>query len=196
MHISYNNSEKKEDADLLQAYLETGDLEVLGELYNRYIHLTYGVCLKYLANREEAKDAVSRIFELLITEIPKFEIQNLRSWLYVVVKNYCLMELRKQKTEKHRIGKYSEQQFMESTDLLHPVDEAPGEAIEEQLKTCMERLKHEQQECIRLFYYKEQCYKSIAEKLGIEEKKVKSFIQNGKRNLKICLEQFRKEDGI
>ena len=195
MNISLENKDQNNDSELLQEYLDTGNLEILGELYNHYIHLVYGVCLKYFKNRDESKDAVNKIFEILITEIPKFEIQNFRSWLYVVVKNHCLMEIRKNKAEKKRFEKYSEDYFMESTDISHPIDEASDTKLEDQLKKCIEKLKHEQQQCIHLFYYEKKCYNEISNTLGIEQSKVKSFIQNGKRNLKICLEQYMvKED--
>ncbi|OFX86064.1 MAG: hypothetical protein A2W99_16415 [Bacteroidetes bacterium GWF2_33_16] len=184
------------DSDMLQQYIETGNLEVLGEVYNQYIHLVYGVCLKYLNNRDESKDAVNRIFELLITEIHKFEIKNFRSWLYVVTKNYCLMEIRKSKTEKRRFERFSEQYFMESTEVFHPIDDAPESNLEEQLKKCIEKLKNEQQQCIQLFYYEKKCYKEISSFLEIDELKVKSFIQNGKRNLKICIEENLKKENV
>ena len=190
------NPEMRTGDQLLQEYLKTGDLEILGSLYSRYMHLVYGVCLKYLSDRERAKDAVSQIFEHLITEIPKFEIQNFKSWLYVVTKNFCLMEIRKQKSFKNRFEKYSVEQNMESTEILHPLDEGHDSLLEENLKRCIERLKKEQQQCIRLFYYEEKSYKEVSEELDIPLKKVKSYIQNGKRNLKICLEQFAKQHEV
>lgn len=189
MKKNLKNIDLESDSELLKQYKNTGDLEILGELYNQYIHLVYGVCLKYLSNRDESKDAVNRIFEILITEITKFEIQNFRSWLYVLTKNHCLMEIRKNKSEKNQFEKYSADYFVESTDISHPIDEAPDTKLEDQLKKCIEQLKHEQQQCIHLFYYENNCYKEISDTLGIEQSKVKSFIQNGKRNLKICIEQ-------
>ena len=196
MKIVKKNIDSNSDSELLQKYLETGNLEILGELYNQYIHLVYGVCLKYLNDREESKDAVNKIFENLIVEIPKFEIQNFRSWLYVVTKNYCLMQLRKDKTEKKRFEKYSADIFMESTEVSHPIDEAPDSSLEKSLKRCLEKLKKEQQECIQLFYYENKCYQEISDLLKLEQKKVKSYIQNGKRNLKICLEQHKEEINV
>lgn len=196
MRFSPKKPEQQEDTELLRQYLNTGDLEYLGILYNRYIHLVYGVCLKYFRDREQSKDAVNQLFEKLIGEIPKFEIKNFRSWLYVVVKNHCLMEIRKQKTEKKQFEKYSELNFMESTDVSHPIDEEQDDLLEEQLLRCIEKLKQRQKECIRLFYYQEKCYREIAQTLDIEQKKVKSLIQNGKRNLKICIEQNTRQDEI
>eukprot|EP01029_Cantina_marsupialis_P023288 TRINITY_DN57797_c0_g1_i1.p1 TRINITY_DN57797_c0_g1~~TRINITY_DN57797_c0_g1_i1.p1 ORF type:complete len:197 (+),score=23.43 TRINITY_DN57797_c0_g1_i1:98-688(+) len=193
MFRSKKNLKNKNDQQLLLDYLADGDLDVLGELFGRYMHLVYGVALKYLKNRDEAKDAVTQIFERLITEIPKFEILNFKSWLFVVTKNYCLMEIRREKANKNRFEKFSVDQNMESTELLHPIDEDLNSSLQENLKHCLERLKKEQQECVQLFYYQEKSYGDIADELNIAEKKVKSYIQNGKRNLKICLEQLEKE---
>lgn len=192
----WKNHKPQDDSELLKKYLSTGDLELLGTLYNRYIHLVYGVCLKYFKDREKSKDAVNEIFEKLIKEVSRFEIQNFRSWLYVLVKNHCLMEIRRARNEQKRFDQFSHDRFMESVDITHPIDEERDDALEERLIQCMEKLKQEQYSCIRLFYYENCCYKEIAGKLGIEEKKVKSYIQNGKRNLKICLEQNRKQDEI
>lgn len=192
--LKYNNPDS--DSELLRLYKSSGNLETLGELYTNYIHLVYGVCLKYLNDREESKDAVNKIFEKLIVEIPKFEIQNFKSWLYVLTKNHCLMEIRRLKTEKKRFENFSNDHFMESTDISHPIDEDSNDNIEDQLKKCIEKLKEEQKQCIELFYYNSECYKEISEKLEIEENKVKSYIQNGKRNLKICLEQHMQKENV
>lgn len=184
------NLESKEDQQLLQEYMKQGDLDVLGELFGRYMHLVYGVALKYFRDRELAKDAVNQIFERLIIEIPKFEIQNFKSWLFVVTKNFCLMEIRKEKSHRNKFEKFSADQNMESSEFLHPIDEVTSSTVEDNLKNCIERLKLEQKQCVLLFYYQEKGYKEIAEELEFPEKKVKSYIQNGKRNLKICLEQL------
>jgi RNA polymerase sigma-70 factor (ECF subfamily) len=194
--ISKKHNKRSQDSHLLQEYLESGDLEILGALFNRYIHLVYGVCLKYLKDREQSKDAVNQIFEKLIIEIPKFKIQNFRSWLYVVTKNHCLMEIRKNQSEKKQFEKFSADFYMESTSISHPIDEERDSKLEKKLQECIEKLKKEQQKCVQLFYYGQKCYREIANHMGIDEKKVKSYIQNGKRNLKICIEEQTKRDEI
>ncbi|MBN2597182.1 sigma-70 family RNA polymerase sigma factor [Labilibaculum sp.] len=190
------NPESKEDLQLLQEYRKQGDLDVLGQLFERYMHLVYGVALKHFSDRELAKDAVNQIFERLIVEIPKFEIQNFKSWLFVVTKNFCLMEIRKEKSHRNRFEKFSADQNMESAEFLHPIDEVTNSSLEDNLKHCIERLKLEQRQCVVLFYYQEKGYKEISEELEFPEKKVKSYIQNGKRNLKICLEQIESKHEV
>lgn len=191
-NMSGGISRSKGDDELLSDFRLGGDLEVLGELYSRFVHLVYGVCLNYLKDREEAKDGVMQIFEKLIIEIPKYNIENFRSWLHVVTKNYCLMQLRSDKTDKEKFSEWINDPvvFMETVTDLHPLDEDENTGLmEKALEDCIERLKEDQKKCIRQFYYDNRCYIDISENLGIDEKKVKSNLQNGKRNLKICLEE-------
>jgi RNA polymerase sigma-70 factor (ECF subfamily) len=190
--IPFNrNKKEKSDEVLLSDYLKTRNLEVLGALYQRYIHLVYGICLKYFREREQAKDEITRIFEKLMIEVDKYEILNFKSWLYVVTKNHCLMELRRRKPGKTILIADEKELtiFMENEPELHPIDREPDEIDETALNDCIEKLKSEQKMCIRLFYFENKSYRQICLELKMEEKKVKSYIQNGKRNLKICLEK-------
>jgi RNA polymerase sigma-70 factor, ECF subfamily len=189
--IKHNkNNVLKTDEELLIEFTSSGDIDVLGELYSTYMHLVYGVCLKYLRDRDESMDAVMQIFEKLIIEIPKQKIENFRSWLHVLTKNYCLMQLRSQKSKDEKLKEWMNDPvvFMENSYVVHPIDEDKPD-MEKALADCIERLKDEQKECIRQFYFENRCYNEIAVKTGLDEKKVKSHLQNAKRNLKLCLEE-------
>lgn len=190
-----SNLKKLTDNELIDRFCEQNDLEVLGVLFNRYMHLVYGVCLKYLKHREESQDAVMQIFEVLVKEVPKHDIKVFKSWLYGVSRNFCLMKLRKESSSKVLKLTFSGDDFMENTTIVHPLDEAPNEKENEALQKCLGALKEQQRKCVELFYYAQKCYKEIAEELILEEKKVKSNIQNGKRNLKICIENSKKVNG-
>ncbi|MFC2098514.1 RNA polymerase sigma factor [Bacteroidota bacterium] len=189
LKISHSRNNDKEDSILLEEYRGTGDLEILGDLYSRYMHLVYGLCLKYLQNRDDAGDAVMQIFEKLIVEIGRHEINNFKSWLYVLSKNFCLMQIRSEKTKERKMDLWVKDQdeSMESPPEMHPIDEE-GMEQHSALSECIEKLKDEQKDCVQLFYYQNWSYRQIAEILHLEEKKVKSHLQNAKRNLKICLE--------
>ena len=179
---------EKTDENLLGLFLNSGNLDLLGELYARHMHLVYGVALKYLGDPDDAKDAVMQIFEKLIAELPGQEIRQFKSWLYVLTKNHCLMDLRSKKSIDKRLDGYkTEVEFMESDQEMHPIDRGDL-SIEQALKECIDKLKAEQKQCIELFYYKKMCYREISDSLGMAEKKIKSYLQNGKRNMKICLE--------
>lgn len=189
MLFSSNKPEKQSDDALIAIFRKENNLDVLAILFTRYTHLVYGVALKYLKNREDSQDAVTQIFEVLIKEVPKHNIKNFKSWLHSVTRNHCLMQLRKQSSDKRNFEKFSADSFMESEQTLHPIDKEETNSVNEVLKKCLERLKEEQRSCVTLFYYEEKCYREISEELKLDEKKVKSSIQNGKRNLKICIER-------
>lgn len=176
----------QDDAVLIAQYKHTGSLEVLGVLYNRYMHLVYGVCLNYFKEEEASKDAVMQIFEELILKLKIHEVQNFKSWLHVLTRNHCLMAIRK--NAKHDTISI-EDAFVENTEFVHLDIEDAKEKQLTVMEKCMDTLSEEQKVSVDLFYLQEKCYKEVAEITGYEILKVKSYIQNGKRNLKICIEK-------
>ncbi len=175
-----------DDSDLLSRYRQTEDASYLGALYDRYLHLVYGLCLKYLHSREDSQDATMAIYEKIAKTLLDAEVAHFKSWLYVVSKNHCLMQLRKAKTEKEKNNVL----FMESPDIAHLNDEDVDGDLDA-LTPCLEELKEQQKLCVSLFYLQKQSYQEIAQQTALEVKTVKSAIQNGKRNLKNCIEQQR-----
>jgi len=179
-----------EDSWLLAQYKASGDLEYLGELYNRYMHLVYGVCLNYFKDEEQSKDAVMQIFEELVLKLRKHDVQNFKSWLHVLARNHCLMAIRK--SSKNPTVSI-EDTFVENSTFVHlDLDDAKEEQLS-LMEKCMESLPEEQRKSVDLFYLQEKCYKEIAEQTGYDLLKVKSYIQNGKRNLKNCIEKNSSE---
>jgi RNA polymerase sigma-70 factor (ECF subfamily) len=183
------NKKSLSDDELIQRFRSSNNPEYLGELYGRYMHLVYGVCLKYLKNREDSKDAVMQIFEKLLTDLPSYEIRNFKALLYVITKNYCLMQLRSGKTldKKIKLWQNDPANFMESEPALHPIDNDCPDS-DKALRDCIDKLKDEQKVCIEKFYFENRSYREISAFHKMDEKKVKSLLQNAKRNLKICLE--------
>ncbi|MEA3443830.1 MAG: sigma-70 family RNA polymerase sigma factor [Bacteroidota bacterium] len=176
-----------DDLLLVKHYRKTSDSTYISEIFERYHHLVYGVCLKYL-DREEAKDTVLLIFEKLMSDLHKHEIQNFSSWLHSVTRNQCLMILRqKSRQRQHETGYKTEMHIVPKDDELEliKIKEIQFNLLEEALKN----LKPEQRQCVELFYLKEKCYKEIEDITGFSNKQVKSYIQNGKRNLKLSLIQ-------
>ncbi len=180
--ISSNDS----DAELVQRYKNGGHLTTLGELYQRYMELVYGVCLRYLKNPEDAKDSVLAIFEELIKKLQKHDVVNFKSWLYQVAKNHCLMRLRSTKNIERATVDLESVQLEENVHLYGVLEE---EEKLNQLDYCLSRLSAEQKDVVELFYKKGKCYNQIAEQTGLDWKAVRSAIQNGRRNLKKCIEK-------
>ena len=179
-----------DDQLLLTEYRKNGSLEVLGQLYSRYMHLVFGLCLKYLKDEEKSKDAVMQIFEQLISKLKIHEVSNFKSWLYTLARNYCLMELRS--SGKHELVPM-EDNFMEKDAFVHLDIDDTRERKLTVMEECIEKLPPEQKDTINLFYLEQKCYKEVADITGFDLNKVKSYIQNGKRNLKICIEKSSEE---
>lgn len=181
------------DEELVSRYTTSQERSFLGELYSRYSSLVYGVCLKYLNDRNEAQDAMMDIFADLVNKLPKQEdIRSFRQWLYQVAKHECFSRLRD--TKKMPIGSLDEENFennpdhfMENEGFLRLINEQDRENTEQIVMDAIARLKPEQSACVTAFYLEELSYKEIAHKLDYPLLKVKSYIQNGKRNLKAIL---------
>ncbi len=160
-------------------------MKLLSELYQRYIDLVYGICLKYMNEPEDAKDAVINIFEELIIKVKKYEIDHFKGWLYQLSKNHCLMKIRARKNQPRQVN----HEFVHLEENIHLNDVLQKEEHFERMEYCLGQLATEQRQVIELFYLKEKSYKSISDITGIERNKVRSFIQNGRRNLKICIDK-------
>lgn len=177
------------DEALLEQFQQSGNVALLGQLYQRYMELVYGVCLKYLKEPEEAKDSTLAIFEELVTKLQKHSVTSFKGWLYQVAKNHCLMRLRSDKKFSKAAVDVT---LMQNEEPLHLNGAWEREENFNQLHLCMAQLSEEQRTVVELFYLKEKCYKTIAAETGLDWNRVRSLIQNGRRNLKICMEQQKK----
>ena len=177
---------QQSDTELVLLYKQTADLEVLGELYQRYMELVYGVCLKYLKDPETSRDAVMQIFEELVVKLKKHDVENFRAWLHQVAKNFCLMQLR---TPRNLKTVELPASLMQSEENVHLNGELEKEEKFQRMEKCMGTLSDEQQQMIKLFYLEEKSYNEIVTVTGQDWNQVRSLIQNGRRNLKLCMEK-------
>jgi RNA polymerase sigma factor (sigma-70 family) len=173
------------DQELVLLYKQDEDIRVLAELYQRYMDLLYAVCLKYLKDPESAKDAVMAIFEELIPKLLKHEVIHFKGWIYMVTKNFCLMQLRSQKL----MPMVNDPDIMQLTEHLHLNGVFEKEEHLDKLTKCIDTLSPDQKQTVQLFYLQEKCYKEIAGITQTDWNKVRSLIQNARRNLKNCMEK-------
>jgi len=177
------------DEQIIEHYKKDAQKLFVGELYKRYTKFVFFVSMKYLKNEARSKDAVMEVFEKLFTDLLKHEIQKFKPWLHTVVRNHCLIILRKDQSILNKDKKFQAEQnlFVENNEEEHLLNESDFEQKEENLTKALNDLKDEQKECVELFYLQDKSYNEIAEITGYSIKKIKSYIQNGKRNLKIKL---------
>lgn len=173
------------DSELLDLYQQTLQQEIVAQLFLRYTDLVYGTCVKYLGDQEAAKDSVMNVYQELVEKLKNHSIDNFKSWLYVVTKNHCLMQIRK---NKKLAAIDFDSQVMQSEDFSHLENVFEKERQLDKLGGCMEKLNQEQRQTVRLFYLENKCYNEITAITGFDWNKVRSLVQNGRRNLKICME--------
>lgn len=194
MAIRFLNNEPVQqlsDEELVSKFSKTKRQTYFEELYRRYIHLAYGVCLKMLKNDNDSRDVVSEVFKILFIKLPTANVKSFKSYLYAVSRNECIARLRQQKSESKKLADWQHTEiptddFVENNELLALIDGEPS--LDDEVRKAVEQLGDEQQDCIRLFFYEDKSYKEIALQTGYSEKQVKSYLQNGKRNLRIMLE--------
>ena len=172
------------DQDLLAQYYESHDNRLLGILLQRYTMLLLGVCMKYLKDEEAAKDSVQQIFLKVIHELKRYRVQYFKSWLYMIARNHCLMQLRKLDIKSTK--EINENIIEESAPLQQHIEK---EQLLSLMEISLDELNAEQKTCITLFYLDKRSYQQISEHTGLSLMQVKSFIQNGKRNLKLLVEK-------
>lgn len=174
------------DDELLTASRQSDDLSAFTTLYQRYIPLVYGIALKYLKDADDADDAVMQLYEELAGKYRNYPIENFSSWLHTCIRNHCLMALRKKNRYPHQ---KIEPEFVKWSEDFHPFAGEQEEWVRSALLQCIEALPEKQRTTIVRFFQEKRSYKEIEDQTGFSFKMMKSFIQNGKRNLKICLER-------
>lgn len=178
--------DNRTDEELLAAYQADGDIAHFAEAYGRHMPLVYGVALKYLQNRDDAQDAVMQLFEDLAAKLKEGEeVRKFKSWLYMCTRNYCLMELRRRTKD---LTVHLDDSVMEFCDGWHLEEEDEEEERSRTLRECLDKLPKKQRIAVEAFFVEELSYREVEERTGFTARMVKSFIQNGKRNLRLCLE--------
>lgn len=184
MFFKRTDIKQRNDQEVLDLYRSNGDMRCIDELYRRYGHLVYGVCLKYMKRTDSAKDMLFVVFEKLVVEIPKNQIDNFPAWLHTVTRNQCLSELRKTnklETRSAEMGQLAQEDEIEDKQAL--------ELRLDEMEKALDQLSGAQRDCVKLFYLEDRSYKEISDLTGYSLNEVKSHIQNGKRNMKLMLEK-------
>mgnify|MGYP000954219097 FL=1 len=185
----FKKKEYNSDEELLKHYKQSGNKELFADLFKKNVSVVYGTCLFYLQDKDEAQDATMQLFEKLMLDINNREIDNFKGWLSFVVRNHCISLIRKNKSQSKNIKSYYEFEYeapdYETEEKINSVND---DVLLENMKTCLPKLKENQRICVELFYLKNKSYQDIANETDFSLNEIKSYIQNGKRNLKLFLE--------
>ena len=189
----FKKKEYNSDEELLKHYKQSGNKELFADLFKKHVSVVYGTCLFYLQDKDEAQDATMQFFEKLMLDINNREIDNFKGWLSFVVRNHCISLIRKNKSQTKNIKSYYEFEYespnYEEEEKINAVSD---DILLENMKECLPKLKENQRICVELFYLKNKSYQDIANETNFSLNEIKSYIQNGKRNLKLLLEDASK----
>jgi RNA polymerase sigma-70 factor (ECF subfamily) len=185
----FKKKEYNSDEELLKHYKQSGNKELFADLFKKHVSVVYGTCLFYLQDKDEAQDATMLLFEKLMLDINNREIDNFKGWLSFVVRNHCISLIRKNKSQSKNIKSYYEFEYeapdYETEEKINAIND---DVLLENMKDCLPKLKENQRICVELFYLKNKSYQDIANETSFSLNEIKSYIQNGKRNLKLFLE--------
>ena len=185
----FKKKEYNSDEELLKHYKQSGNKEVFADLFKKHVSVVYGTCLFYLQDKDEAQDATMQLFEKLLLDINNREIDNFKGWLSFVVRNHCISIIRKNKSANKNIKSYYEFEYEDANyETEEKINAVSDDVMLENMKLCLPKLKENQRVCVELFYLNNKSYQDIANQTGFTLNEIKSYIQNGKRNLKLLLE--------
>lgn len=190
MWLFKKKKEYVSDEDLLLQYKQSGNKDLFADLFKKHVTTVYGTCLFYLQDKDEAQDATMVLFEKLMLDISAREINNFKAWLSFVVRNHCISLIRKNKTaSKNRKSYYEFEMEETSYEAEEKIQSVSDDVLLQEMKNCLPRLKDKQRICVERFYLQNKSYQDIADETGYSLNEIKSHIQNGKRNLKLMIEE-------
>lgn len=185
----FKKKEYSSDEELLKHYKQSGNKDLFADLFKKHVSVVYGTCLFYLQDKDEAQDATMQLFEKLMLDINTREIDNFKGWLSFVVRNHCISIIRKNKSQNKNIKSYYEFEYEDANyETEEKINTVSDDVMLENMKQCLPKLKENQRLCVELFYLNNKSYQDIANQTGFTLNEIKSYIQNGKRNLKLLLE--------
>ena len=185
----FKKKEYSSDEELLKHYKQSGNKDLFADLFKKHVSVVYGTCLFYLQDKDEAQDATMQLFEKLMLDINTREIDNFKGWLSFVVRNHCISIIRKNKSQNKNIKSYYEFEYEDANyETEEKINTVSDDVMLENMKQCLPKLKEKQRLCVELFYLNNKSYQDIANQTGFTLNEIKSYIQNGKRNLKLLLE--------
>ncbi len=190
----FKKKEYSSDEELLKHYKQSGNKELFADLFKKHVSVVYGTCLFYLQDKAEAQDATMQLFERLMLDINNREIDNFKGWLSFVVRNHCISLIRKKKSYQKNMKSYGDFEYEDTTyETEEKIQSVSDDVMLEQMKLSLPKLKEGQRVCLELFYLQNKSYQEIANETKYTLNEIKSYIQNGKRNLKLLLEDSNQQ---
>lgn len=173
--------------DELLILLQKGNERAFTAIYERYHKLLFVLAYKYLKDNDSAKDAVQQIFLKLWESRYLFSINiNLRNYLYTMLKNHLLNEIRNNYTALEKNYELAQEAIEYENEILSKLEE---KEMTEQLYRAINDLP-EQKKVVCLYKLRDSLSNmEIAEKMQISVPTVKTHYSQA---IKLLREHFDK----
>lgn len=159
------------------------DAKIQNLVYNTYASKVFGICKRYMKDREHAEEMTMNTFLTVFQKINQFKNQgSFEGWVLRIAVNCCLMELRKKTNFNHEYPLDQLQSTIEN-EVLNDLD---GNDIEKMLQLLPEGSRI----IFNLYVMEGYKHSEIAEKLNISEGTSKSQLNYAKEKLKKIVTHF------
>ena len=170
--------------DTLLASFQAGNMAAFSQLYNLHINVLFNYGLKLTIDKELLKDCIHDIFVKLYTKKDELgTIDNLRSYLFISLKNKLCDELRRRM--------YMSDTAVEEVSISTPTDVEDDYMEEEQRKNefslvrrMLDQLSPRQREALTLYYIEEKKYEDICEIMNMNYQSVRNLMHRGLTKLR------------
>lgn len=178
-------SSKFSDADLLRA-LACGDETALGEIYDRYRLILFGLILRILHDREEAEDVLQETFLQVWRRADDFDEARGRAftWLVTIARSRALDRLR---AAASRVRIAAEAATIPRDEVGDATDEAVQSEQANILRRALAALPEEQRHALLLAYFEGLTQTEIATRLRTPLGTVKTRMRSGMIKLRELL---------
>ena len=161
--------------------LVAGDHAALGEVYDQYSSLVYGLALRVIGDPRAAEDVSQDVFVWIWERPDAFDPDrgSLRTWLGTVTHRRAVDHVRREEARRRRNER--------DASLARPVPDvgelAAALVTAEQVRAALEVLPDEQRQAVDLAYFGGRTYREVAEVLGIPEGTAKSRLRLALRKI-------------
>ena len=170
--------------ETLLASFQAGNMAAFSQLYDLHINILFNYGLKLTIDKELLKDCIHDIFVKLYTKKDELgTIDNLRSYLFISLKNKLCDELRRRM--------YMSDTAVEEVSISTPTDVEDDYMEEEQRKNefslvrrLLDQLSPRQREALTLYYIEERKYEDICDIMDMNYQSVRNLMHRGLTKLR------------
>jgi RNA polymerase sigma-70 factor (ECF subfamily) len=191
-------TERGEEAALIRA-AQRGDSDAFERLVRSYDHNVLRMALNLLHSPEDARDVYQEAFLRVYRNLPKFRFDcSFSTWLYRIVANLCLDQIRKRKVRKEEAssvetgsGDLDRFQFLpEQRADVDPQRQLMSAEVNTRIREVLDRLTPRERVVFEMRHFEGMRVRSIGDALGVTEEAAKNCLFRATQKMRAALGDF------